>query len=217
MVDIQKQRSLFSDNDESDLFFYERRLYAKSCYSIAGIDEAGRGPLAGPVVAAAVILPRGVDLPGVDDSKKLAEAKRDKLFTEIMGKALAVGVGKAEADEIDEINILQATLKAMKRAVDSLSITPDYLLIDGINTIKKDIPQEAIKKGDSRSISIAAASIIAKVTRDRLMVELDKQFPAYGFASHKGYGSKTHREAIASCGPVSAHRKSFAGVKEHVK
>lgn len=217
MVHTPKQGSLFSDNEESDLFFYERKLYARGFKSIAGIDEAGRGPLAGPVVAAAVILPKNIDLPGVNDSKKLTEAKREELFVQIMDKALSVGVGKSEAHEIDEINILQATLKAMLRAVENLSVSPDYLLIDGINTINKEIPQDAIKKGDSRSISIAAASIIAKVTRDRIMTELDKKFPTYGFASHKGYGSKMHREAIAAHGPVSTHRKSFAGVKEHVK
>ena len=217
MIDTPKQGSLFSVNEESDLFFYERRLISKGYQSIAGIDEAGRGPLAGPVVAAAVILQQGVDLPGVDDSKKLTEIKREKFFHQIMSKALAVGVGKSEAEEIDKINILQATLLSMQRAVDNLSISPDYLLIDGINTINKDIAQEAIKKGDSRSISIAAASIIAKVTRDHIMIDLDKEYPHYGFASHKGYGSKTHREAIATCGPIPAHRKSFAGVREHVK
>lgn len=212
-----KQGSLFSNNEKSDLFFYERDLSHKGYTAIAGIDEAGRGPLAGPVVAAAVILPEGLQMPGVDDSKKLSASKRETLFDIIMEKAIATGVGISQPEEIDQINILQATLKAMLRAVDQLKTSPDYLIIDGINTLDRDIPQQSIKKGDSLSLSIAAASIIAKVTRDRMMLEYDKQYPSYGFASHKGYGSKLHREAIAESGPCPIHRKTFAGVKEHVK
>ncbi len=212
-----KQGSLFSNNGKSDLFFYERNLSIEGYSSIAGIDEAGRGPLAGPVVAAAVILPEGLKMPGVTDSKKLSAIKRELLFEVVMEKAIATGVGIAEPEEIDGINILQATLKAMLRAVDKLKTSPDYLIIDGINTLEMDIPQQAIKKGDSLSVSIAAASIIAKVTRDRMMLEYDKQYPSYGFASHKGYGSKLHRESIATLGPCPIHRKTFAGVKEYIK
>lgn len=217
MNEVTKQGSLFSYSEKSDLFFYERNLSHKGYRSIAGIDEAGRGPLAGPVVAAAVILPEGLQMPGVTDSKKLTALKREALFDVVMENAIATGVGIAQPEEIDEINILQATLKAMLRAVDKLSTSPDYLIIDGINTLDRDIPQQAIKKGDSLSISIAAASIIAKVTRDRMMIEYDKQYPSYGLASHKGYGSKLHREAIAKIGPCPIHRKTFAGVKEYVK
>ena len=217
MNEVTKQGSLFSGSEKSDLFFYERDLSRKGYRSIAGIDEAGRGPLAGPVVAAAVILPKGLQMPGVTDSKKLTAQKRELLFDVVMENAIATGVGIAQPEEIDEINILQATLKAMLRAVDNLITSPDYLIIDGINTLDRDIPQQAIKKGDSLSISIAAASIIAKVTRDRMMLEYDKQYPSYGLASHKGYGSKLHRDAIANFGPCPIHRKTFAGVKEYVK
>jgi len=211
------QGSLFPVKEGSDLFFYERRLISKGFRHIAGIDEAGRGPLAGPVVAAAVILPEDAELPGVTDSKKLTPAKRDSLFEDVSRKALSIGVGIAEAGEIDEINILQATLKAMARAVENLSVPPDCLIIDGINIIDSPLPQEAVKKGDSLSLSIASASIIAKVTRDRMMAEYDLLYPHFGFASHKGYGSKTHMDAIAAHGPSPIHRKSFAGVREHVK
>lgn len=217
MSDNTKQRSLFPDNGERDLFYFERKKRAKGFRQIAGVDEAGRGPLAGPVVAAAVVLSPEVELPGVTDSKKLTPAKRDLLFGEINKKALAVGVGIAEAEEIDGINILQATLRAMERAVAKLSVRPDCILIDGISKINTDIPQETIKKGDSLSLSIASASIIAKVTRDRMMKEHHERHPAYGFDSHKGYGSRVHMEAIAKHGPTPIHRKTFAGVKEHVK
>ncbi len=212
-----KQGSLFSNDEKSDLFFYERKLTTEGFKNIAGIDEAGRGPLAGPVVAAAVILPAGVALPGVDDSKKLSPAKRESIFHVVREKAVAIGVGMADPDEIDAINILQATLIAMKRAVDGLTSPPDYLLIDGINTIKSPLPQLAVKKGDSLSLSIAAASIIAKVTRDRMMVEFHERYPVYGFDGHKGYGSAAHRAAIAKHGPSPIHRATFAGVKEFVK
>jgi len=217
MQGTDTQRSLFSDNGRRDLFFYENRLAGKGFKAVAGIDEAGRGPLAGPVVAAAVILPVGVDLPGVTDSKKLTPLKRERLFEDINQRALSVGVGIADAGEVDQINILQATLLAMKRAVEDLSFLPDYLLIDGINTINMDTPQKAVTKGDSLSISIASASIIAKVTRDRMMEEYHGKHPEYDFASHKGYGSKKHMEAIATHGPSPIHRKTFGGVREHVK
>ena len=183
---------------------------------VAGIDEAGRGPLAGPVVAAAVILPDGLILPGVDDSKKLSPELREELFEVIAREALAVGVGFGDHELVDRINILQATLSAMRDAVLCLRPAPDFLLIDGISAIPMNIAQRTIKKGDSLSYSIAAASIIAKVTRDRLMVRYDEIYPGYGFAAHKGYGAASHLAAIASLGPSPIHRKSFRGVKEHV-
>ncbi|OGU11647.1 MAG: ribonuclease HII [Geobacteraceae bacterium GWC2_58_44] len=183
---------------------------------IAGIDEAGRGPLAGPVVAAAVILPDGLILPDVNDSKTLTAALREELFELISKEALAVGVGVGGHELVDSINILQATLSAMRDAVLSLSPAPDFLLIDGISSIHMNIPQRTVKKGDSLSLSIAAASIIAKVTRDRMMAEYDVLYPGYGFAAHKGYAAVSHLAAIAKLGPSPIHRKSFSGVKEHV-
>jgi len=200
---------------ELDTLLFEKLARKDGAQAIAGIDEAGRGPLAGPVVAAAVILPLEFDLPGLDDSKKLSAKKREQLYPLIRQQALAVGVGVSRADEIDQINILQATLKGMTRAVGRLSIPPDYLLIDGITPVPLNIPQKTIKKGDSRSLSIAAASVIAKVVRDRIMVSYHKLFPEYGFAGHKGYGSQQHRDTIARIGPCVCHRRSFRGVREH--
>ena len=179
---------------------------------IAGIDEAGRGPLAGPVVSAAVILPSSFTCPGINDSKKLSEKKRDVFFPLISEQALAVGIGIADHTEIDQINILQASLLSMKRAVQDLTQSPDFLLIDGKFTIESDLPQQAIVKGDSKSISIAAASIIAKVTRDRIMKELHKTYPLYNFHRHKGYPTKAHKQAIIEHGPCPVHRRSFKGV-----
>ena len=213
----QDQRSLFPNDGEIDLFFFERKLTLHGFRAIAGIDEAGRGPLAGPVVASAVILKMGDEINGLTDSKKLSPKKRESLFEEINKRALAIGIGIAEADEVDRVNILQATLLAMQRAIDQLNIDPDYLIIDGITPLPVKTPQETIKKGDSRSYSIAAASIIAKVTRDRLMVEYDIKYPHYGFAGHKGYGSKLHMEAIAKHKPCPIHRRTFGGVREHIK
>ena len=193
-------------------------LAARQGYRIvAGVDEAGRGPLAGPVVAAAVILPVGVDLADVNDSKKLTPSRRDELFDLIHERAIAVGVGMGDHVLVDRINILQATLAAMGQAVGALAVPPEYLLIDGISRIPIPIPQRTIKKGDGASISIAAASIIAKVTRDRLMVDYDRQYPGYGFAEHKGYGCATHLAAIAALGPSPIHRTTFRGVREHVR
>ncbi|WP_243370747.1 ribonuclease HII [Geotalea sp. SG265] len=208
-----------------DLFHYEKptllgfdAIIRRQGYAVlAGIDEAGRGPLAGPVVAAAVVLPGGVDLPEVDDSKKLTAAKRDELFDVIMANALAVGIGASEAGVIDQVNILQATLAAMKDALDALSLRPNFILVDGISKVPVPIPQKTVKKGDGTSLSIAAASIIAKVHRDRLMVSYDVAFPQYGFAAHKGYGCADHLKAIAEHGPCPIHRLTFSGVKEHVK
>jgi len=207
---------LFDDRGESSLWMFENLAGRSGFRAIAGIDEAGRGPLAGPVVAAAVILPPGAELPGIDDSKKLSGPKREHLFGLIVDCALAVGVGVADHDCIDRVNILQATLLAMKEAVGRLAVSPDYLLVDGISVVPLNLPQRTIKKGDSASISIAAASIVAKVTRDRMMVDYDRQFPGYGFAGHKGYGCASHLAAIAKLGPSPIHRKTFRGVKEYV-
>ena len=208
---------LFPEDDSPlDMLAHEAQAARRGCRAIAGVDEAGRGPLAGPVVAAAVILPAGLILPGVDDSKKLTAAMREKLFEVISREAISVGVGIGDHELIDRINILQATLRAMRDAVESLIPNPDFLLIDGISNIPINTPQKTVKQGDSLSISIAAASIIAKVTRDRMMNEYDLLYPGYGFASHKGYGAASHLAAIAELGPSPIHRRSFGGVKEHL-
>ncbi len=190
-----------------ELRAFERK-YKDAAY-ICGIDEAGRGPLVGPVVAGAVVLPKDCEILYINDSKKLTEKKREELYEVIMEQALAVGVGMASAQRIDEINILQATYEAMREAVHNLGITPDILLNDAVTIPQLDIPQEPIVKGDARSISIGAASIIAKVTRDRLMVQFDQEYPGYGFAAHKGYGTKAHIAALRRLGPCEIHRKTF--------
>ena len=200
----------------SDLWVFENEARRKGHRVIAGIDEAGRGPLAGPVVSAAVVLPEGIDLPGIDDSKKLTPARRNRLYDRLYAVARAIGIGVVDAVEIDRINILQATLLSMAMAVANLRPRPDYLLIDGIFTLAADLPQEAIKKGDCLSISIAAASIVAKVTRDRIMAQLDDLFPEFGFSRHKGYPTQSHRAAIARYGCCPIHRRTFKGVKEHL-
>ncbi|MEA3544594.1 MAG: ribonuclease HII [Thermodesulfobacteriota bacterium] len=207
---------LFGEADVSTLHF-EELATQRGFASIAGIDEAGRGPLAGPVVAAAVILPEGFELPGLTDSKKLTEKQRNNFYPQIRQQARAVGIGVASVVEIDEINILQATLLAMERAVSRLPQCPDHLLIDGITPLPLQISQQTLKKGDSRSLSIAAASVIAKVVRDRIMYSFSRQLPEYGFSKHKGYGTLQHRQAIAQFGPSFQHRKTFAGVKEHLE
>lgn len=186
---------------------YERK-YAGAGY-LCGIDEAGRGPLAGPVVAGAVILPKDCKILYLNDSKQLSAKKREELYDIILQEAVAVGVGYATPERIDEINILQATYEAMREAVGQLSVKPDMLLNDAVRIPDLDIPQEAIIKGDAKSVSIAAASIVAKVTRDRLMVRYDSVYPAYGFAAHKGYGAAAHIEALKKYGPTPIHRKSF--------
>lgn len=186
---------------------YEKE-YAAYGY-LCGIDEAGRGPLAGPVVAGAVILPKDCDILYINDSKKLSEKKREELYDVIMERAVAVGVGYAAPERIDEINILQATYEAMREAVAKLSVEPDLLLNDAVTIPQIGIRQVPIIKGDAKSISIGAASIIAKVTRDRLMVRYDEIYPEYGFASNKGYGAQTHIEALKQFGPCPIHRKSF--------
>jgi len=177
--------------------------------AICGIDEAGRGPLAGPVVAGAVILPKGCTLLYLNDSKQLSGKKREKLYEQIMEQAVAVGVGFASPRRIDEINILQATYEAMREAVGKLAVTPGILLNDAVTIPGLSVKQVPIIKGDAKSVSIAAASIIAKVTRDRLMVQYDEVFPEYGFAAHKGYGSAAHIEALQTYGPCPIHRHSF--------
>lgn len=183
---------------------------------LCGIDEAGRGPLAGPIVAAALILKDGVDIPGIDDSKKLSEAVREKLEPMIKKSAVTFGIGSVDPHEIDRINILQATFEAMRRAVNALSIQPEYLIVDGRDFPKffhkqsmQAIKGRAIIKGDQKSQSIAGASILAKVYRDRLMIDYDKAYPQYGFANHKGYGTQAHRDNIFKYGPCAIHRKSF--------
>ena len=182
--------------------------YASFSY-ICGIDEVGRGPLAGPVVAGAVILPKDCHILYLNDSKQLSEKKREELYDVIMEQAVATGLGYVAPERIDEINILQATYEAMREAISKLSVTPDLLLNDAVTIPKVEIKQVPIIKGDARSISIAAASIIAKVTRDRLMVKYDSLFPEYGFASNKGYGASAHIEALRKYGPTPIHRKSF--------
>ncbi len=176
---------------------------------VCGIDEVGRGPLAGPVVAGAVILPKDCDILYINDSKKLSEKKREELYDIIMEKAVATGIGYNSPERIDEINILQATYEAMREAINNLSVKPDILLNDAVTIPQVDIKQIPIIKGDAKSISIGAASIIAKVTRDRLMVQYDEVFPGYGFASNKGYGSAAHIAAIKELGPTPIHRRSF--------
>ncbi|WP_110112850.1 ribonuclease HII [Bacillus sp. CGMCC 1.16541] len=193
---------------------YENELYEKGIECIAGVDEVGRGPLAGPVVAAAVILPKDFYLPGLTDSKKVSEQKRDEFYEIIMHEAVAVGIGVMDASIIDDINIYEATKKAMEQAIEQLSCSPHYLLIDAMKLPAVPIPQLSIIKGDATSISIAASSIIAKVTRDRMMKELGSQYPQYGFEKHMGYGTSQHLEAIERYGVLKQHRKSFAPIKE---
>lgn len=187
----------------------ENRLYEKGYSYICGVDEAGRGPLCGPVVAAAVILKKDSIIEGVNDSKKLSEKKREKLYDEIMQKAVAVGIGISNVEVIEKVNILNATKQAMVQAINNLKIDADYALIDGNQAIDINIPFETVVSGDAKSESIAAASIIAKVTRDRMLVEYDKKYPEYGFAKHKGYGTKAHIEAIQKFGITPIHRPSF--------
>lgn len=194
---------------------FETELYESGIKYIAGIDEVGRGPLVGPVVTAAVILPRDFYDERINDSKKLTEKKRELLYDVIMENAVSVGIGISSEDVIDEINILEATKKAMIEAVNNLSVKPEHLLIDAVK-LNIDIPQTSIIKGDAKSESIAAASIIAKVTRDRMMVELDKKHPEYDFKHNKGYGTKKHIEAIEKYGILKEHRKTFAPCNKYV-
>ncbi len=195
-----------------NLSSFEREAYNAGYNLIAGVDEAGRGPLAGPVVASAVILPKGIYIPSIDDSKKLSEKKREQLYEVISKEAISIGIGIVDEKTIDEINILQAAIKAMKIAIGQLNIKPDFILVDAVSLADLNIPQKAIIKGDSKSISIAAASIIAKVTRDRLMCEYHKKYPMYKFISNKGYGTAKHLEMLKRYGPCEIHRRTFKGV-----
>ena len=199
-----------------DMWFFEKEATQKGYKEIAGIDEAGRGPLAGPVVSAAVILPGDFAMDGITDSKKLMPARREKLYAQIYSHAVSVGIGIVDAIEIDRINILQASLLSMAMAVENLNPQPDCLLIDGTFKISSELPQKPIAKGDSLSISIAAASIIAKVTRDRLMECYHFYYPQFDFPRHKGYPTKAHKEAIRNYGSCPIHRQSFKGVREYI-
>jgi ribonuclease HII len=190
-------------------FEYEERLSSEGYTAVCGCDEAGRGPLCGPVVAAAVILPLGLEIDGLNDSKKLSEKKREALFDIIKEKAVAYAIAEASPAEIDEINILNASMLAMRRAVEALPIKADFALIDGNCSRGFEIPTETVVKGDAKSYSIAAASILAKVTRDRQCIELDQAYPEYGIAKHKGYPTKDHMNAVREHGPAPIYRKSF--------
>jgi ribonuclease HII len=199
------------------MLFHERKLWRMGVVNVAGIDEAGRGPLAGPVVAAAVVFPSSFFLPAVDDSKRLSPGERERLFGLIVRGAVAVGIGQADHEEIDRLNILNATYLAMHRAVGCLPVKPGHLLVDG-NRFRQaaeggSIPFTTIVGGDALSFSIAAASIVAKVTRDRIMCELDVSYPVYGFARHKGYPTPGHRDVLSRIGPCAVHRRTFLHVK----
>ena len=198
-----------------DLWIFEKKAAEKGCKDIAGIDEAGRGPLAGPVVSAAVILPATFQNSDITDSKKLSAKKRQQLYSVIYTQAVSIGIGIVDPIEIDRINILQASLLAMAMAVNNLNPQPDYLLIDGTFQISSHLPQRPIVKGDALSISIAAASIIAKVSRDRLMQKYHHYYPQFDFPKHKGYPTRAHKEAIQKFGCSPIHRKTFRGVKEY--
>ena len=199
-----------------DLYTFERELLNKGITLIAGIDEAGRGPLAGPVVVGIAIMPENSMIEGVNDSKKVSEKKREKLYDLITQEAIAWNVGIADQNEIDEINILNATKLALTRAIDGLKIKPDLILVDALTNINTlGIPYKSIIKGDAKEYSIAAASILAKVTRDRMMREYDEIYPQYGFSGHKGYGTAKHIAAIKEYGPCILHRKSF--IKNFIK
>lgn len=199
-----------------DLLDYERDLYKDNIKLIAGVDEVGRGPLCGPVVAAACILKENYYLEGLNDSKKLSEKKRDKLFDILINECVAYGIGIVEPKRIDEINILEASKEAMKIAISNLSVKPEHVLIDAVK-LDLDVPSTPIIKGDAKSASIAAASVIAKVTRDRMMYDLDKEYPEYGFASHKGYPTKKHIEAVKEHGVLDFYRFTFSPISEIIK
>ena len=207
---------LFPDLPVQPMDYFEKMYYRRGYQKIAGVDEVGRGTLAGPVVAAAVILPKDGIGERLFDSKKISPKKREHLCETILSEAQGVGIGIIGQEEIDRINILQATLKAMAVAIQNLPILPDFILIDGSQGITLPVPQKTIRKGDQLCNSIAAASIVAKVTRDRMMLECHQQYPQYNFARHKGYGTKEHRVAIEKFGICELHRKTFRGVKEYL-
>ena len=201
---------------KNDLLVFERELYDKGIKFIAGVDEVGRGPLFGPVVAAAVILKKDYNLKGLTDSKKLTEKKRNEFYEIIKKDAVAIGIGIIDEKKIDEVNIYEATKLAMKEAINNLKVKPEHILIDAM-PLELDIPTTSIIKGDSKSESIAAASVIAKVTRDSMMYEMDKKYPLYGFGSHKGYPTKKHIEALKEYGVIDGYRKTFTPVKDLIK
>jgi ribonuclease HII len=203
----------YSQHPEVDPFYHETLARMKGYQWISGVDEAGRGPLAGPVVAAAVIIPEGIILPGVKDSKKMTKKARETAFEVINEMAIAVSVGVVSHASIDKVNILNASLAAMKQAVLSLEPSPDFILVDGIHKIPISVPQQCLKKGDQICQSISAASIIAKVYRDRIMDSYHDLFPEYGFSDHKGYGTVKHRAALKALGPSPIHRLTFRGVR----
>lgn len=211
---VQKKRAQLKE-DYLRKFIYEQAVKNEGYQLICGVDEVGRGPLAGPVVAAAVILPEACDLMGLTDSKQLSSTKREFFFEAIQQQALAVGVGIVSPDVIDDINILEATKQAMIEAIDSLPLTPDYLLLDAIK-LNTPIQQQSLIKGDMKSISIASASVIAKVTRDRIMAHYDEEYPGYDFIHNQGYGTKSHLEGLKTHGVTSIHRRSFAPVKAYL-
>lgn len=200
---------------EIDNYKYERELRKKGITLIAGVDEVGRGPLVGPVVTACVILPEKFDLPHLTDSKKLTERRREILYKEIQEQALGIGIGIVDNEEIDRINILNATKKAMKMAINNCKVKPEHVLIDAVK-LDIDIPTTSIIKGDLKSITISAASVIAKVTRDHMLYELDEKYPMYDFKHNKGYPTKKHIEAIKEYGIIKEHRRSYSPVKEYV-
>ena len=193
----------------SDLWALENEIYASGVNILCGVDEAGRGPLAGPVCAAAVVLPRGLEIPGLNDSKKLSEKRREALYDVIISSAMAYGIAFADVEEIERLNILHATFLAMNRAIAQLSVRPELALIDGNRDSDIEVPSRCIVKGDSRCADIAAASILAKVTRDRYMIKMAEQYPQYGFEQHKGYGTKPHYAALREHGASPLHRMSF--------
>jgi ribonuclease HII len=204
-----RNADFFSGEMACDLRFFERSARDAGYTCVAGLDEAGRGPLAGPVVAAAVVLPDGLLIPGVKDSKQVSEKNRERLFDIVRDQAICYGIGIADERTIDDVNIYQATIVAMERSLEALNPQPDYLLLDAITLPRVPIPQKHLIKGDCRSHSIAAASILAKVTRDRLMLKLHDQYPQYNFRKHKGYGTREHLEALNKYGPCDAHRRTF--------
>ncbi|WP_456271562.1 ribonuclease HII [Bacillus sp. AK031] len=210
----ERKQEKFLQEEFDRMSEFEKELYQQGFNLIAGIDEVGRGPLAGPVVAAAVILPQDFNLPGLNDSKKLSEKQREILYEDIVNHAVSLGTGIISSQEIDELNIYQASKKAMLTALNCLSVKPDYLLIDAME-LGSPYPEMSLIKGDARSISIAAASIVAKVTRDRLMVEYGKTYSGYGFEKNMGYGTKEHLDGLKRIGPSPIHRKSFAPVKDY--
>ena len=203
--------------EKVDLYQYEKELWKNGINLIAGMDEVGRGPLIGPVVTACVILPKDFVLEGLTDSKKLSEKKREEFYDYIMEHAISVGIGMIDENVIDEVNIYEATKLAMYQAVEKSKVKPEHVLIDAMKLDKLEMPSTSIIKGDAKSISIAAASVIAKVTRDRMMIELDQKYPMYGFKSHKGYPTKKHIEAIKEYGLIDGYRKTFKPISEMVK